>query len=301
VRVIFRTFFQVTMNRALPKLGEMFRHRSRVALVAFVALGGLAAATAQEPREAGGKAKSPPKELTFDLGGGVKLEMVLVPAGEFTMGSPDSDKDAFSDEKPQHRVRITKPFYLGKYEVTQEQWKAVMGNNPSYAKAPKYAVELVSWEDRQNFLDRLNAKLGAGGGKFHLPSEAQWEYACRAGSTTKFCYGDDEARLGDYAWFADNSHGKSHPVGEKKPNAWGLYDMHGNVWDWCHDWYDGGYYAKSPVDDPRGPATGTGHVGRGGGRTAIAKLCRSAVRYEFKAGYKDFNLGLRIAQVPADK
>ena len=139
----------------------MFRQVSTVALVVLVAVGSLAVATAAEPKT-DGKTKSPPKELTVDLGKGVKLEMVLIPAGEFLMGSPDSDKDADADEKPQHRVRITKPFYLGKYLVTQEQWEAVMGNNPSKFKGPKNPVEQVSWDDCQEFLGKLNAKTGAG-------------------------------------------------------------------------------------------------------------------------------------------
>jgi len=172
------------------------------------------------------------KELVVDLGGGVKLEMVLIPAGEFLMGSPDSDKDAFDYEKPRHRVRITKPFYLGKYLVTQEQWQAVMGNNPSYfAGRRKNPVEQVSWDDCQKFLGKLNGKFGEGRGRFQLPTEAQWEYACRAGSRTRFCFGDGEDNLGEYAWFGNNSGIEgTHPVGKKKPNAWGLYDIHGNVW-----------------------------------------------------------------------
>ncbi len=279
----------------------MFRKLSTVALVALVALGGLTFATAQGPQPANGETQAPSRELAVDLGGGVKLEMVLVPAGKFMMGSPDADTDAFSDEKPQHRVRITRPFYLGKYQVTNEQWVAVMGSKPGYFKGRKNPVELVSWNDCQKFFDKLNAKARPGGGKFQLPSEAQWEYACRAGSKTKYCCGDDEAQLGDYAWYAANSDGETHPVGTKKPNAWGLYDMHGNVWEWCQDWYDGGYYAKSPADDPAGPLTGPGRVVRGGGRAAVAKLCRSAVRYDFRPNYIDFNMGLRVAQVPAGK
>jgi formylglycine-generating enzyme required for sulfatase activity len=213
------------------------------------------------------------------------------------MGSRDSDKDAFkSMEKPQHRVRITKPFYLGKYLVTQEQWEAVMGDNPSHFKGPKNPVEHVSWEDCQQFLAKLNAKSAAGGGKFQLPSEAQWEYACRAGSKTKYCFGDDETRLGDYAWYGKNSDTKTHPVGEKKPNAWGLYDMHGNVWEWCQDSFDNGYYANSPTNDPTGAATGSYRVRRGGGWAFPARFCRSAHRSNYEPGFRINLLGLRVSR-----
>ncbi len=206
-------------------------------------------------------------------------------------------------EKPQHRVRITKPFYLGKYLVTQEQWQAVMGNNPSEFKGPKNPVERVSWDDCQKFLEKLNAKIGTQRGKFVLPTEAQWEYACRAGSTTRYCFGDDESGLGEYAWYYANSEKKTHPVGEKKPNAWGLYDMHGNVQESCQDWYDDGYYAKSPTDDPTGPAMDTDHVLRGGSWRRPASDCRSASRDLDVRGYhvSDLNLGFRVSQVPVDK
>ncbi len=279
----------------------MFRKLSAVALVVLAALGSLAVAAAAEPKEANSKAKSPAKEVSVDLGKGVKLEMVLIPAGEFMMGSPDSDKEAYPFEKPQHRVRITKPFYLGKYLVTQEQWEAVMGNNPSQFKGPKNPVEQVSWDDCQKFLGKLNAKSAAGAGKFQLPSEAQWEYACRAGSKTKYYFGDDETRLGDYAWYDANSGDKTHPVGDKKPNAWGLYDMHGNVWEWCQDWWKDEYYKESPVDDPTGAATGSYRVNRGGGWNYPAWYCRSAYRDWIFPGYWYFNLGLRVSRVPADK
>jgi formylglycine-generating enzyme required for sulfatase activity len=241
------------------------------------------------------------RELTVDLGRGVKLEMALIPAGEFLMGSPESDKDAYSSEKPQHRVRITKPFYLGKYLVTQQQWEAIMGNDPSHFEVMKNPVEQVSWNDCQQFLDKLNAKPHPGGGKFRLPTEAQWEYACRAGSTTRYGYGDDESGLGEYAWYGKNSDNKPHPAGWKRPNAWGLYDMHGNVWEWCADWFDGGYYAHSPADDPPGPATGVDRVLRGGCWSDQAAFCRSARRYFDGPRGRSASLGLRICKTLPDR
>jgi formylglycine-generating enzyme required for sulfatase activity len=238
----------------------------------------------------------PPKELAVDFGGGVKLEVVLIPAGEFLMGTPGDS----GDEK-QHKVRITKPFYLAKYEVTQGQWEAVMGSNPSEFKGPKDPVENVSWNDCQAFLGKLNAKTGGQGGKFVLPTEAQWEYACRAGSTTKYCFGDEEARLADYAWYVGNSGNKTHPVGEKKPNAWGLYDMHGNVWEWCADWCVASCYAKTFADDPRGPITGSYRVLRGGSWSFDAGFCRSACCVSNVPEICFSMQGLRVARVPADK
>jgi formylglycine-generating enzyme required for sulfatase activity len=245
--------------------------------------------------------KGPPKELTVDIGKGVKLDLVLIPAGAFMMGSPDSDKDAFpeDEEKPQHRVRISKPFYLGKYLVTQEQWEAVTGSNPSHVKGPKKPVETVSWDDCQKFLKRLNDKVG--GGKFQLPTEAQWEYACRAGSKARYCFGDDEKQLGEYAWYGGNSGNTTHPVGEKKANRWGLFDMHGNVWQWCQDSWKDGYYKESPVDDPTGAATGSDRVGRGGSCGDPAGGCRSACRGYRGQADRDFTLGLRISLNPANK
>ena len=197
-------------------------------------------------------------------------------------------------------MRITKPFYLGKYLVTQEQWEAVMGNNPSNFKGPKNPVEEVSWDDCQQFLDKLNDKIGPAEASSQLPSEAQWEYACRAGSTTRYCFGDDESGLGEYAWYDGNSGGKTHPVGEKKPNAWGLYDMHGNVWEWCQDWYDGGYYAKSPTDDPTGPATGSNRVNRGGCWFSACQALPVGDPRPHGPGDRGCNLGLRVSRVPAE-
>ncbi len=249
-----------------------------------------------------GKTRDLPKEIAIDLGSGVKLEMVLIPAGEFTMGSPDSGKDAVPDEKPQHRVRITNPFYLGKHLLTREQWEAVMGSsNTRNAKAPKNPVVNVSYIYCQQFIEKINAKIGTQDGKFVLPTEAQWEYACRAGSTTKYCFGDEESGLGDYAWYKANSPDTTHPVGEKKPNAWGLYDMHGNVYEWCADLYDPAYYAKSPMDDPRGPRTDFSyHVVRGGSSSGSPWACRSDSRSAYPPWYQRDNLGLRVSRVPVE-
>jgi formylglycine-generating enzyme required for sulfatase activity len=228
----------------------------------------------------------PGKEIAVDLGGDMRLELVLIPAGTFMMGDETNG--------PVHTVNITKPFYLGKYLVTQEQWQAMMGNNPSNFRGTKNPVEQVSWEDCRKFLEKLNVRVS--GGKFSLPTEAQWEYACRAGSTTRYCFGDEESGLGEYAWYSGNSGNSTHPVGEKKPNAWGLYDMHGNVWEWCADWYDSGYYANSPVDNPTGAATGSDRVFRGGSWFITAGGCRSAFRYYLSPGSRSFDLGLRVSR-----
>jgi formylglycine-generating enzyme required for sulfatase activity len=241
------------------------------------------------------------KQVSFDLGAGIKLEMVLIPEGEFLMGSPDSEEKANVDEKPAHRVRITAPFYMGKHLVTQEQWEAVMGDNPSMFRDPKNPVETVSWDDCQSFLDKLNGKLGAGWGTFKLPTEAQWEYACRARNMTNYCFGDNESGLRKNAWYGENSHGRTHPVGEKKPNAWGLFDMHGNVWEWCQDWYDGNYYAQSPGDDPSGPAQGSHRVNRGGSWSYSAWGCRCAYRHGLAPESRGSHVGLRVCSVRTDK
>ena len=236
-------------------------------------------------------------EISLDLGGGVTMEFVLIPAGSFMMGSSDSDPDAADNEKPLHQVTITKPFYLGKYEVTQEQWQAVMGSNPSRFEGRKYPVHGVSWDDCQAFIAKLNEKYRGDGAKFSLPTEAQWEYACRAGSTTRFSFGDDETDLGEYAWFCDNSGHTTHPVGFKKPNAWGLYDIHGNVGEWCADWYDRNYYEQSPGTDPTGPSLGTFRVLRGGSFSCADGLARSALRISCYLPFERFPIkGFRVAR-----
>jgi formylglycine-generating enzyme required for sulfatase activity len=190
-------------------------------------------------------------ELTLDMGGGVTMKMVLIRPGKFRMGDEGEGR---------HEVTISKPFYMGVTEVTQAQYVAVMGTNPSKFKGATNPVEAVSWNDATEFCKKLSEKTRQ---VVRLPTEAEWEYACRAGTQTAFSFGDDPAALGDYAKWAGNSGMRAHPVGWKKPNSWGLYDMHGNVLEWCADWY--GEYPKGPVTDPSGPATGNGYrVVRGG-------------------------------------
>jgi len=237
--------------------------------------------------------KAPPAEKTIDIDG-VKLVMVEIPAGEFLMGStfPGNIKH----EYPQHKVIISKPFYLGKYEVTQMQWTKVMGNNPSFFKRKRTEgprpVEDVSWNDAQEFITKLNGMTGQ---KFRLPTEAEWEYACRAGSTTKYFFGDDMEGLEEYAWYMDNSNYRSHPSGLKKPNPFGLYDILGNVWEWCSDRYGSKYYSASPETDPKGPNSGKYHIVRGGGWHWPGMGLRSAHRYYHESTHKYANIGLRLA------
>jgi formylglycine-generating enzyme required for sulfatase activity len=198
------------------------------------------------------------------------------------------------DEQPVHKVTITRPFYLGQCLVTQSQWKALMGNKPSTFRDPQNPVDSVSWDGCQAFLGKLNERFRVSAKTFRLPTEAEWEYACRAGSTSIFYFGDDEHRLGEHAWFGDNADGKTHPVGQKKPNAWGLYDMYGSVWLWCADWYGADYYRKSPASDPAGPAAGSERVMRGGSWYRGAVNCRSADRYHGVPGCPDYGGGLRV-------
>lgn len=214
-----------------------------------------------------------PGELLLDLGGGVSMKLALIPAGKFMMGSPETEKDRRMAEGPQREVRISKPFYMGVYEVTREQYERLMGKNPSKFKGPRNPVEQVSWDDAVEFCNKLSQKTGR---EVSLPTEAQWEYACRAGSKTRFGFGDNDAELGDYGWFTENSGDKTHQVGGKKPNALGLYDMHGNVAEWCSDWY--GPYGRANDTDPAGPTSGRSHVLRGGSWYRYPPDCRSAHR-----------------------
>ena len=237
------------------------------------------------------------KTRTFDLHNGVNLEMVLIPAGTFMMGSQESEAGRYSDET-QHEVTISKPFYMGKYPVTQAQWQQVMGNNPSRFKGDKLLpVENVSWDDAQAFCLELKVTTQA---RFGIPTEAQWEYACRAGTTTPFHFGNElngtQANCDGTAPYGTAMAGvwleKPTPVGKYPGNAWGLHDMHGNVWEWCSDWY--GEYLTGSVTDPTGPESGSNRVNRGGCWYFVAAFCRSAFRYRFEPSIRDNNLGFRL-------
>ena len=232
----------------------------------------------------------PGKTEVVDLGKDVKLEMVLIPAGKFIMGSPPSEMGRKTNET-MHEVTLTKDFYIGKYEVTQEQWEAVMGDNPSSrTKMAKLPVTDISWEDCQEFIKKLNIKTNGG---YRLPTEAEWEYACRAGTRTMYSFGDKitpkDVNYGD----------KIHQpvtVGSYKPNAFGLYDMHGNVWEWCNDWYDN--LKDGEVTDPKGPATGDQRVLRGGSYTALRLLRSSYRNLKATPTNRNTNYGFRLAKNP---
>jgi formylglycine-generating enzyme required for sulfatase activity len=196
-----------------------------------------------------------PAELQNDAG----IEFVQIQPGEFMMGCSTGDSDCKADERPTHHVQITKPFQIGKYELTQAQWQSVMGSNPSTIKGDDHPVESVTKDETHDFLNKLNARND--GYRYRLPTEAEWEYAARAGSTTPYL-----GKLDEIAWYNDNSDDETHPVGTKKPNAWGLYDMEGNVREWVEDMYSANYYSSSPEVDPTGPQGGGGRGGRGGRR-----------------------------------
>ena len=234
------------------------------------------------------KNKTPSKEEVVDLGKGINLEMVLIPAGKFMMGSPASEKGRLDIEK-QHEVTLTKPYYMGKYEVTQEQWESVMGNNPSAAKGAKLPVTNVSWEDCQDFIKKLNAKSNGG---YRLPTEAEWEYACRAGTTTKYSFGDEITPKD--ANYDDSKIGKPVIVGSYKPNAFGLYDMHGNVWEWCEDWV--APYPEGVVTDPKAPATGGKGVLRGGSHKLRGFAARSSDRGALPPSDRNSGNGFRLVR-----
>jgi formylglycine-generating enzyme required for sulfatase activity len=258
-----------------------------------------------------------PTELTLNCGQGASLKLVLIPAGEFMMGGDEPPEqvarkcndnqipaELFQPEQPQHRVKITKPFYMGVYVVTQAQYKAVMGVNPSHFKGESNPVEQITWNDAVEFCNKLSAKTRQ---TVRLPTEAEWEYACRAGTTTPFNTGEtistDQANYDGTFTYGSGSkgeyRGKTTAVGSFAANGFGLYDMHGNVWQWCQDFYDAGYYKNSPTDDPQGPEKGWLRVLRGGSWAYGPWGCRSAARFASDPApyHYDFN-GFRVACTP---
>ena len=227
----------------------------------------------------------------------IGMKLNLIPAGTFMMGSPESE-----DDEHQHQVTISKAFYMQTTEVTQGQWKAVMGTEPwkgkGYVKeGSDYPALYVSWDDAVAYCKKLSEKEGK---TYRLPTEAQWEYACRAGTKTTWSFGNNENALGDYAWYHKNAwdidETYAHQVGLKKPNAFGLYDMHGNVWEWCHDYYGWDYYEQSPEQDPQGPASGSSRVLRGGSWNFGARLTRSAFRNGNDAVDRSNDFGFRLVR-----
>ena len=241
---------------------------------------------------------------TVTLANGVKLEMVKIKAGTFTMGSPEGELGRYSWEK-QHQVTLTKDYWLGKFEVTQAQYEAIMGKNPSYFKGGNRPVERVSWEDAKEFCNKLNERYAGklpAGYRFDLPTEAQWEYACRAGTTTVLNNGTNLtserecSNLNEVGWHFGNYGSNGHnAVGQKRPNNWGLYDMHGNVCEWCRDWYAS---YTGDATDPTGPTSGSNRVIRGGSWDNFAKFCRSACRDDSSPGNRYNRIGFRLALVP---
>ena len=235
----------------------------------------------------------------------IGMKLVLIPKGTFMMGSPESEERRRKDET-QHQVTISKDYYLGATEVTQGQYEKVMGTNPSYflgneikETSTNNPVEQVSWEDAVEFCKKLSdlPEEKKAGRLYRLPTEAEWEYACRAGSKTAYSFGESSKSLGDYAWFDGNRNNQTHPVGEKKANAWGIYDMHGNVWEWCSDRY--GDYPKGAVSDPVEQLEGSFRVYRGGSWDDVAAYCRSANRNGYVPSFRSRNLGFRVALSPS--
>lgn len=255
--------------------------------------------------------ESEPGVITNSIG----MKLKLMPAGSFLMGteleSPDED-GIVQYSRPAHQVTLTKEFYLGVYEVTQLQYERVMGSNPSNFLSPQMPVDQLSWDDAVEFCRKLSElpEEKAAGRVYRLPTEAEWEYACRAGTTTEFSFGDDESRLDEYAWYSSNSSINNwgsrsasqfgEPVGQKKPNPWGLYDMHGGVWEWCSDYGSNNYASSEPVTDPTGPEGPSDiRVTRGGSRGIYASRCRSYIRKTCYQTRKDWHIGFRVALGPS--
>ncbi|MEO5363284.1 MAG: formylglycine-generating enzyme family protein [Magnetococcus sp. DMHC-8] len=277
MRARYKLLIIILLMLALPNLGWLS--------MVVVAVPDLAWFAGEKP------AGNPVEETVQSVKDGNGIEFILIMPGGFQMGTPFG-ADVNDDELPRHAVTISRAFYLGKYEVTQAQWEAVMGDNPSAFQGADRPVESVSWHDVQAFIGKLNDKAGAR--LYRLPSEAEWEYAARAGTETVRYWGNGAEEMEQYAWYGNNAGKKSHPVGQLKPNPWGLYDMLGNVWEWCDDWYGTKVYADPATTDPRGPAEGVGRVLRGGGWNGYASHIRAAYRFDLNPAFRRRNLGLRL-------
>ena len=251
------------------------------------------------------------KTYTNSLG----MEFILIPTGEFMMGAVYKissigenhlkwngknwvrttlpDIIVSQDQKPQHKVKITKPFYIGKYPVTQEEWRRVMGINPSSFKNPGKSapVECITWNDCLDFIERLNRREGK---TYKLPKEAEWEYAAKSGGSGIYTLGDNDSKLGEYSWYCKNSNKITHLVGEKLPNSWGLYDMIGNVWEWCEDWY----FKNSPMDNPKELEKSEGRVLRGGSWSSKAEHCSVSIRGVGNPDFGSIDAGFRLVLLP---
>lgn len=303
----------------MTRFVHSFSSSRRAACALLMALLAVVSLSAGEPagdrRPTAARNEESPEMVTNSIG----MRFVKIPAGEFLMGSAADDPAAADNEKPAHRVIISRPFYLGVHEVTQAQYEQVMGENPSWfapdgpgrrdvagLDTANHPVDRVSWEEAVEFCRRLSALPAerAAGRVYCLPTEAEWEYACRAGTTTSFHTGESLTPAAACIRAASTEPAsKSHapqvprstrPVGSFPPNAFGLYDMHGNVWEWCADWYDPDYYARAPKLDPAGPETGTGKVVRGGAWNFDASYARSAHRDFTRATRRDIGNGVRI-------
>ncbi len=233
------------------------------------------------------------KEITNSIG----MKLVLIHSGSFTMGS-HLDESGRKEREIQHEVRLTKSFYLGVYEVTQGQYESVIGDNPNRIKTNPFPIRNVSWEDAVSFCTKLSElpEEKAVGRVYRLPTEAEWEYACRATSGAAFSMGDSAEFLEDFAWFRDVNEvmrWDAYPVGQKRANRWGLYDMHGNVYEWCQDWY--AEYPSSEVTNPKGPSIGLERVFRGGCSSDLAANCRSSYRYSIIPKFRSNEIGFRVA------
>lgn len=244
------------------------------------------------------------REVEISMTNSVGMEFVLIPPGEFLMGSTPDDTDADADERPQHKVRITKPFLLQTTEVTQGQWRRVMDSAPWQSQlfvkeGSDQAASYISHEDAELFCRRLSEIETR---EYRLPTEAEWEYAARAGTTTSYSFGDDSVALENHGWFLDNAGGANeefaHAVGRKLPNAWGLHDVHGNVWEACSDWFGEAYFANSPENDPTGPTSGETRVLRGGSWGNRANGCRSWERGGQLPDDRSFYVGFRVLCYP---